>query len=441
LSFVTEITMPRLSDSMEEGTILAWLLRDGDHVEVDDELVEIETDKATMTYQAEADGVLTIVAQQGDTLPVGAVIARLGAVASGSSGQSKEGPASVITPHESSGNGPTRPLVTPTLGSSALRAGNAEVATRVRATPLARRLAQGHDLDLAGLSGSGPSGRIRRADVAAALGLPAPSAVVQSRASEPRAEPVSSPQGTPSLAPEGPGSAGPTKGAADVVSLTRLQQLVARRMAETKATVPEFQVQAEVVMDAAIALRAQLKSAAKDAELDVPSLNDLIVKAAAIALGRHPRANGSYSDGKFELYSRVNVGVAVAADDALIVPTVFDADKKSLGTIAETTRRLAARVRDGSITPPELSGATFTVSNLGMYGMTAISPIINAPQAAILGVGAMRPIPAVVEGQLVERQVMTFTLTCDHRILYGADAARFLSAICGLLEQPLALVL
>ena len=174
----------------------------------------------------------------------------------------------------------------------------------------------------------------------------------------------------------------------------------------------------------------------------MPSVNDLIVKASALALRAHPLANGSYKDGRFELHPRVNVGIAVAAQDALVVPTIVDADTRSLGSIAAEARRLAGRVRDGSITPPELSGGTFTVSNLGMYGMTAITPVINMPQAAILGVGATRAVLSRGEdGELVERQLMTLTLTCDHRILYGADAAQFLAAIRALLERPLRLIL
>ncbi len=210
-------------------------------------------------------------------------------------------------------------------------------------------------------------------------------------------------------------------------------------MAETKATVPDFQIQAEVAMDAAIALRAQLKEIAEAGS--APSFNDMIVKACAVALRSHPRANGSYRDGRFELHQRVNVGIAVAGDDALVVATVPDADTKSLAQIARESRRLAERVRSGEITPPELSGATFTVSNLGMFGMTAITPVVNSPQAAILGVGALRETLARVDGEIVDRTLLTLTLSCDHRILYGADAARLLSDIKGLLERPLSLAL
>jgi pyruvate dehydrogenase E2 component (dihydrolipoamide acetyltransferase) len=192
-------------------------------------------------------------------------------------------------------------------------------------------------------------------------------------------------------------------------------------------------------MDAAGDLRSDLKRVAGDRP--APSVNDIIVKAAALALREHPLANGSYKDGAFELHERINVGVAVAADDGLIVPTVFDADIKSLGQVARDTRRLAERVRAGQVEPGELSGGTFTVSNLGMFGMTAITPVINPPQAAILGVGATRPVLERVDGEIVDRTLLTLRLSCDHRILYGADAARFLARIRELLEQPLELAL
>jgi len=187
-------------------------------------------------------------------------------------------------------------------------------------------------------------------------------------------------------------------------------------------------------------VRARLRADAGEHGV-APSLNDLIVKACALALRRHPRANGTYREDRFELHSRINVGVAVAADDALVVPTIFDADAKSLGEIAREVRALAAKVRDGRIAPAELEGGTFTVSNLGMYGMSAITPVINAPQAAILGVGALRPVLARVDDEIVDRTLMTLRLSCDHRILYGADAARFLADVRELLEAPLRLAL
>ena len=210
-------------------------------------------------------------------------------------------------------------------------------------------------------------------------------------------------------------------------------------MAESKATAPDFVMTLEVDMEAAVELRGQLKAAAGDEP--APSFNDFVVKAAALALRDFPRANGAYRDGQFELYSRVNVGVAVAGQDALVVPTVFDADKKSLGAIAAESRRLAERVREGKITPPELSAGTFTVSNLGMYGIRRFVAVINPPQAAILAVGELSPRPVVRDGEIVARATMELTLTCDHRILYGADAAEFLAKIREYLESPLKLAL
>lgn len=229
------------------------------------------------------------------------------------------------------------------------------------------------------------------------------------------------------------------KGEVTIRELTKTQQVIARRMAESKATVPEFTLTTEVEASSLVELRAQLKTLGGDGP--VPSLNDMVVKAAALALREHPLANGAYRDGRFELFSRVNVGVAVAAQDALVVPTVFDADRKSLVEIAREARALAARVRDGAITPPELAGGTFTVSNLGMFGITEFTAVINPPQAAILAVGALRDTPVVRDGRVAAGHLMTLTLACDHRILYGAPAAEFLAAIRDKLGAPLALAL
>jgi len=204
---------------------------------------------------------------------------------------------------------------------------------------------------------------------------------------------------------------------------------------------PHFYLQAEIDMTAAADGRKRLKAQAKEGEV-VPTFNDMVVKACALALREYPRANGAYRDGKIELYSRVNVGVAVAAQDALVVPTVFDADLKGLRQISTETKALAARVRDGSITPPELSGGTFTVSNLGMYGVSNFQAVINTPQAGILAVGELKPKPVVAEdGSIGPSQIMGVTLACDHRILYGAEAAEFLARVRALLEEPLGLAL
>jgi pyruvate dehydrogenase E2 component (dihydrolipoamide acetyltransferase) len=211
-------------------------------------------------------------------------------------------------------------------------------------------------------------------------------------------------------------------------------------MAESKATAPHFYLNAEIDMSRAVEARARIKAAAAEGEI-VPSFNDMVVKACAIALREHPRANAAYRDGRFELYSRVNVGVAVAGQEALVVPTVFDADLKGLRQIAANVRELAAKVRDGTVIPPELSGGTFTVSNLGMYGIDSFAAVINTPQAGILSVGAISERPVVRDGEITTAHLMAVTLACDHRILYGADGAEFLARIRALLEEPVSLAL
>jgi pyruvate dehydrogenase E2 component (dihydrolipoamide acetyltransferase) len=405
---MTDIKMPRLADAMEHGTILSWLIDDGQPVAMGEDLVEIETDKATVTHQAEAEGILEVAAPEGATLAVGETIARIGSLVS-QVGDAAPAPT------------PPRPP-TPTATSAPAPARREAPAV---ATPLAHRVARAHGVSLSALAGTGPRGRITRRDVLHAAGIGAP-------------QPSTNGDAPPPPAPRDAGDS--SRGTPTVTTPTRLQALIARRMVEAKSTVPEFGVQTEVAMDAVVALRAQVRDQAGEGDV-APSLNDFIVKAAALALRAHPRANSSYVDGDFVHHGRVNVGVAVAAEDALIVPTVFDADEKSLGEIARTVRRLADDARDGRVRPEDLSGGTFTVSNLGMFGMTAIAPVINPPQAAILGVGSLREVLARVDGRIVDQQVMTLTLTCDHRILYGADAARLLSQIRSLLEAPLRLAL
>jgi pyruvate dehydrogenase E2 component (dihydrolipoamide acetyltransferase) len=457
-----DITMPRLSDSMEEGTILKWLKGDGDEVAKGDELVEIETDKATMTYEADAAGVLKIVAQEGDTLAIGQTIATIGEGASGNGGApaktGEEQPAEQPAEEQPAEGQPAeeqpaeeQPAEEPAGGERAApeRAeepgggGGPEYASnggRPKASPVARRIARERGVDLAAVQGSGPGGRIVKADVEAAAtsGAAAPSAAVEAPAPE-QEQPAAQAAAVPP-APATPGERGTAKGDVEIQEPTRTQQLIARRMAESKATVPEFTLQADIDMEACVELRAQLKGLATD-ERPAPSYNDMVVKACAIALREFPKANGAYRDGRFELYGRVNVGVAVAAEDSLVVPTVFDADRKGLGEIARDTRALAERVRAGAVTPPELSGGTFTVSNLGMFAISNFTAVINPPQAAILAVGAMAPRAMAHEGRVVVRNVMSVTLACDHRILYGAPAAEFLGRIRALLEQPIGLAL
>jgi pyruvate dehydrogenase E2 component (dihydrolipoamide acetyltransferase) len=447
---MADVAMPRLSDSMEEGTILKWLKSDGDEVSRGDEIVEIETDKANMTYEADQDGTLSIVAQEGDTLAVGETIARIGA------GGESNGAAPAARESEEGGDegGGEAETATATVEQQAPPQEPAEPPAReerpepqpaeggngrIKASPVARRMARELGLELAGLQGTGPGGRIVKADVEAASkgdGAQAAAAPAEAPAA-PEPEPQEERKAPPAVVS---GEAQTGKGETSTQDLTRLQQTVARRMAESKATAPDFVLNVDVDMEEAVDLRKRLKAAAADGQ-PVPSFNDFVVKASALALVDFPRANGAYRDGKFELYSRVNVGVAVAGQDALVVPTVFDADTKSLGQIAKESRALAERVRAGAITPPELSSGTFTVSNLGMFGIQSFVAVINPPQAAILAVGAMAPTPVVRDGEVVVRNIMRLTLSCDHRILYGADAAEFLGRIRERLENPLQLAL
>ena len=436
----SEVVMPRLSDSMEEGTVLKWLKSEGDEVAVGDELVEIETDKANMVYESDASGTLIeIVAGEGDTLPIGEVIARVGEAGEAPSGGNGAAQATPATQTGSEGNGAdadteTADAPTPAAESTAPAAEMAapvvspgEGDGRVKASPIARRIAAEKGLDLAALQGSGPGGRIVKADVEKAE---------PGQAAAQTAAPAAA--GAPP--PSGRADVETAKGEVTRQELTKLQQTVSRRMAESKATAPHFYLEAEIDMSRAVAARAQMKASTPEGE-PVPSFNDMVVKACAIALREHPRANGAYRDGQMELYSRINVGVAVAAQDALTVPTVFDADRKGLREIARTARELATKVRDATITPPELSGGTFTVSNLGMFGIDNFSAVINPPQAGILAVGAITEKPVVREGEITTAHLMAVTLACDHRILYGADGARFLARIRELLEEPANLAL
>jgi len=475
---MADIVMPRLSDTMEEGTILSWLVRDGETVRRGQELVEIETDKATMVYESDQEGILQTVAGEGDTLAVGALIATVGeasaqeeppgapASAEGDNGSldgpASGGPAIVRGGADSAAAGGSQAAQSP---SPSPPDAPADAGARVKASPVARRVARESGVDLDALTGSGPGGRIVKADVqaAASAGAAVAGASAAPAGTDTTAAGTATGAGAaasadtgagtadaPSPPPFSPDAVATAKGETALVELSRTQQTIARRMAESKATIPDFTLQIEVDMDECVKLRTALKRLARPeapappagaADSPAPTYNDMVVKACALALREHRRVNGSYRDGRLQLYSRVNVGVAVAADGALVVPTVFDAEEKSLGEIARETRALAERVRAGTITPPELGGGTFTVSNLGMYGVRSFAAIINPPQAAILSVGSVEPRAVSREGELISRPMMTLTLACDHRILYGADAALFLARIRELLEQPTALTL
>jgi pyruvate dehydrogenase E2 component (dihydrolipoamide acetyltransferase) len=384
-----EITMPRLSDSMEEGTVARWLVEAGTAVKRGQPIVEIDTDKATMEYEAESDGtLLEILVGEGETAPIGAPIARLGAA-----GETLQ--QGVTRPVERAAPAPA-PAAAPAAPTT-----SRQVVTkpgRANASPVAKRMARELGVDLAAVQATGPNGMITREDVERA-------------------------------AAGGDGAGAPAD--QGLQPLTRIQQAVARHMLQA-AAVPVFALEVEVDMASCAALRESLEPK--------PSFNDLVVKACALALREHPRVNASYTDAGFRLHDRVNVGIAVAAKDALLVPVIHDADQKTLAEIAQAARDLASKAREGKLTPAELDGGTFTVSNLGMFGIRRFEALLNTPQAAILAVGTVESRPGIAEdGTVAARTLMSATLVSDHRILYGADSARFLTRVKELLESPDAL--
>ena len=366
-----ELTMPKLSDSMSEAVIVRWLVSPGDAFERGEGLVEVETDKATVVYEAEAAGTLdSILVAEGASAAIGEPIAT---VANGSGAPTSDEP----RPDAVSADGPAP--------------------ESQNATPVAKRTAVELGVSLHGVAGTGPGGRITREDVERAA------AETGQRAPAPTAA---------------------EKGKVQTVELTTTQATIARRMVESATTIPTFTVSADIDLS----LVASLRRGVREDGGDVPSINDFIVLAAAQTLRDFPRFNASYVDGRVDCYSRINVGIAVATDDALLVPVVFEADRKTLAEIAAETSRLADAARRRTLSPGELRDATFTVSNLGMFGVRSFTALIDPPQVAILAVGSL------------SNDVVTVTLTCDHRVVYGADGARFLARLRELLERPLALI-
>jgi pyruvate dehydrogenase E2 component (dihydrolipoamide acetyltransferase) len=357
-----ELTMPKLSDSMADAVIVRWLKTVGESFARGEALIEVETDKATVVYEAEADGTLdSILVPEGASVAVGEPIATLANFDRPGSDPEE------ARPQQSDGERPN-------------------------ATPVARRTAVELGVSLHGVTGTGPGGRITREDVEKAAG-----------------------EASNTVLPAAGG-----KGEVRTLELTATQATIARRMVESATTIPVFTVSADIDVSLIAALRKDVEGA--------PSLNDFIVKAAALTLREFPRFNASYANGEVECYSRVNVGIAVSTDDALLVPVVLDADRKTLTEIAADARRLADGARRRTLQPEDLRDGTFTVSNLGMFGIRSFTELIDPPQVAILAAGGVRG------------KAMTVTLTCDHRVVYGADGARFLSRLRELLERPLALV-
>jgi len=439
-----QVFMPRLSDTMTEGTVSTWTKGVGDRIEKGDVIAEIETDKATMELEAYDAGVLEqILVDVGKTVPIGEVIAVIG---DGSGAAAA--PAAAAEPSAPAAAAPSAPP--PSAPAPAIPAPSAPSATpppstngkHPLASPLARSIARDAGLDLATIAGSGPGGRIVRADVqhaiAALTAVPAlqtPQAVVP-------AAPVAAAAASPApAAPVVQLATGPDD---EEIALNNVRRIVARRLVESMQQAPHFYLTSVVAADELVAARARINeglaalAVARSEQATKISVNDIVVKAVAVALRAHPEVNVSFGGDKLIRHHRVHVGVAVAIPDGLIVPVIRDADTKTVTQISAETRDLATRARAGKLKPDEFTGSTFSVSNLGMFGVDQFTAVINPPEAAILAVGATKQDAVVRDGQIVVGYTMAITLSVDHRALDGATGAKFLADLTALLENPLA---
>ena len=423
---------------MEEGTVLRWLKADGDQVAKGEPLVEVETDKATMTVEAPADGALAIIAGEGDTLAVGAPIATIG----GADATAATGDVATGIPTTSDGTADTiaaaaepAPVAPPVATSPAAAAGDVAAAPpaaaastggHIAASPLARNIAAHAGLDLATVTGTGPGGRIVKHDVEAALG----GAVGVT----PPADAVPSSPTPPKLPP--PVARGDWPGGRRT-PFTRLQATISRRMTEAHA-VPDFTLERDVDTTALAAARADLRVALPEDQR--PSVNDMVVRAVAMAVRERPDMASRLEGDELVVPPGVDVGVAVSVPGGLIVPVITNADEKSVPQIAAEVRDLARRGRAGELRQDELEGSAISVTNLGMFGVDRFHAVINAPEPAILAVGRAVERPVVVDGHVVVREMMTLSLSVDHRVVYGAEAATFLGRVAELLEHPAALL-
>jgi pyruvate dehydrogenase E2 component (dihydrolipoamide acetyltransferase) len=429
-----EITMPRLSDTMEEGAIATWRKQPGDQVSVGDILVEIETDKATMEYEAYDAGTLSqILVNEGETVSIGTPIALLDdGKSSGPSapGQSPSTPAKVVSAPSESATKAEPDQVPRTQPESVDE-------DRLFASPLVRKLAREHHLDLSQVRGSGPGGRIIRTDIegllttAGTLPAPAPSPARTSAAPT-----------VAKLVAVGAQQVDERRGT-ESVTLSNARRVIARRLGESARGIPHFYVTAVADAEALVQLRAQMNEQFAAMGREKVSINDLLIRACALALRENPLVNASYIDDESRtmlVHQRINVGVAVASDNGLVVPVIFDADQKSVGELGAEAKQLASLAHGKGLTIEQMSGGTFTISNLGMFGVEQFTAIINPPEGAILAVGATAREPVAVGDEVVVHHRMRYTLSADHRIIDGALAARFLQTLTRLIENPIAII-
>ena len=432
--------MPKLSPTMEEGQISRWLKKEGDKVSMGEPLAEIDTDKATMEMQALANGVLRkILINEGQSAPLGQLIAVIGEPNEDIAALLSEAPAAAAKPQEEKKpepeKAPEQPAPAPQAKAAAASAqpqpqprvdngrqpqpAAASDSGRMIVSPLAARMAAEAGIDLRSLQGSGPGGRIIKKDIEAALSQPKAEAAPSLRLVE-----------TPQFQQAG-ASAYRDEPASEI------RKVIAKRLVTSLGPVPHFFLTTDIEMDRAAEMRRGIN--ALDPDLKI-SINDIIIKVTAAALRQHPAVNASFQEKIVRYYEHADIGVAVAIEDGLITPVVRAADQKSLSQIAAEVRELAERARSRKLKPEEYTGATFSISNLGMFGIDEFTAVINPPEGGILAVGAMTPKPVVRENEIVIRQMMRVTMSCDHRIIDGATGAKFLQTFKKILENPLYLV-
>jgi pyruvate dehydrogenase E2 component (dihydrolipoamide acetyltransferase) len=450
------VEMPKMSDTMEEGVVVSWMVEEGQEVSAGDVIAQVETDKATMDLEVYDDGVLLKrVIEEGDAVPIGGLIAILGKkdedvsdilerYAGGGNGKApapkkeKEGGETVAGERtteadEKAADKTEEEAVT----SDALDSQSTEVAPRadgeagrtVRSSPLARKLARDHGIELAGVKGSGPEGRIIKRDIESRIGEgPAPERPAAPREAE--------------QAPERPAVVR-EEGGYDSIRLSQMRKSISKRLSQSKFGSPHFYLTVDLDMERAIAARGRINELAEEQELARVSYNDLITKACALALREHRWVNASYlaEEGEIRLHHDIHVAIAVAIDDGLITPVIRHADRKGLSEIAAESASLSERARAKELQPEEYGGSTFTTSNLGMFGVEEFTAIINPPNSCILAIGAIRDVAVVKDGAVVPGKRMKLTLSCDHRVVDGATGSRFLATVSGFIEDPLTMLL
>ncbi len=434
----TEVIMPQMGFDMTEGTLVRWIKAEGDSVDRGDAIAEVETDKAVVEIEAYASGLLkkTYVGE-GTTVPVGHVI---GVIAGADEDVPQEPPSGPVVaaaepaapePEVAAADGEPAPL---DEGPAAPAASATEDSGRIKASPLARKEAAARGVDLASVTGSGPGGRVTRNDVLKTAEQAPPATTGADEPAE--ATPTEGAKPIEPAAEPSPPAAIPSGG---TVPLTRMRLAIARSMARSKREIPHFYLTAAIDMTEALKVRKQINEALGD-EVRV-SINDLVIKATATALLKHPMFNASFSDASIQVHKRVNIGIAIALENGLIAPCIFDADKKRIPDVARESKSLAERARSGGLTADEMSAATFNITNLGMYGIESFSAVITPPQAAALAVGSVTREAVVRENQVVPADMMRLTLSIDHRVADGAQGANFIADLRTNLENPISLLL